>query len=84
MLTGTWLEGLEDWEEWCSWGPYMWHCSYEWQCSYECCGCRVWYQLRITLLILQKPKDWLFQPAPCGSTRLEYQCCRVTGKKVPR
>lgn len=20
MLTGTWLEGLGDWEEWCSWG----------------------------------------------------------------
>lgn len=55
-----------------------------WHCSCECCGYRVWYQLPVPLLILQKPKDRLFQPAPCGSTRLEYQCCRVTSKKVPR
>ncbi|XP_030351967.1 ATP-binding cassette sub-family F member 3 isoform X4 [Strigops habroptila] len=34
--------------------------------------------------ICVKPKDRLFQPAPCGSTGFEHQCCRVTGKKVPR
>ncbi|XP_030351966.1 ATP-binding cassette sub-family F member 3 isoform X3 [Strigops habroptila] len=33
--------------------------------------------------ICVKPKDRLFQPAPCGSTGFEHQCCRVTGKKVP-
>lgn len=36
------------------------------------------------LLILQKPKNRLFQPAPRGSAGLEHQCRRVAGQEVPR
>lgn len=68
-------------------GKEWWLLTHSCAPSYSGAGSAVVTGLGATspfLLILQKPKNRLFQPAPRGSAGLEHQCRRVAGQEVPR